>query len=107
MGAVDAGPAVEDLHAGPGAERGPSLGLHAGPGEAEDLGNRRTEVVVADFSAWQPSQHLESVEVALEEGFLSLRDEDAVDGLSGEGEPEDEQIAQGAHAVQGDVDIAE
>ncbi|MDQ0913504.1 hypothetical protein QFZ22_009576 [Streptomyces canus] len=30
VGAVDAGPAVEDLQANPGAERGPSLGLHAG-----------------------------------------------------------------------------
>ncbi|MER5432388.1 hypothetical protein [Streptomyces sp. NPDC002588] len=84
VGAVDARRAVEDLQAGPGAAGRQAVGLHPGAGEAEDAGDRGGEVVVANFPTWYASQHFKRVEVAFEEGFLPLREEDPVDGLSGE-----------------------
>lgn len=54
-----------------------------------------------------PAEHVEGVDVTLEEGFLPSRGTDPVHGLARTGEPKAEQGAGYELAAQADGDVAE
>ncbi|HEX8868836.1 MAG TPA: hypothetical protein VF821_24460 [Lentzea sp.] len=107
VSAVDAGLAVERLEIKVRTERGPPLGLHPLPLEAEHLGGRGPQVVVAHLAGRHPAQHRQRVDMPLEEGLLTAGGGDPVNCLAGEGHAESEQEAGHLIAPQPHRDLAE
>jgi hypothetical protein len=82
VGTADAWLAVERVDAVVRSECGPAFGFHPAAREAQHLGDGGSKVVVADLPGRHSAQHVESVDVALEERLLPCRGERAVDGLA-------------------------
>ncbi|MDH6493702.1 hypothetical protein M2157_009789 [Streptomyces sp. SAI-127] len=107
VGALDARTAVETLDPPVRTESDPPLRFRALPGEAQDLGDRRFQIVVAHLAAGHPAQHGQRVDMAFEERLLAAGSRHPVHRLAGVRQPQREQIAASGHPRQHDVDITE
>lgn len=92
MGAFPTRRAVERREAVPRSERRPPRRLRARAAEQHQL-HRRLEVVIPDVDRRHPTQHLERLNVALEERLLRGRGVDPVDSLARVRHPQREQHA--------------
>jgi hypothetical protein len=90
-----------------GPERGPPVALHPAPGPAQHLADGRPKVVVADLAARHATQHVQRVDMALQEGLLPARRVDLLHGLPAERQAQREQEHLGGHPVQVDPHIPE
>ena len=97
VAALDAGDAVERVEAVVAPEGHPALRLPAVAANEHAL-HGRLQVVVAHLVGRGSAQHVERVEVALQEGLLTLAGEDPVHRLAGAAEAKGEQKALGDHA---------
>lgn len=104
---LDSGLAIEGFDAVVGTDSGPPVGLDPLAGEPDHARDGGLEVVVADLPGRHPAEHVEGVDVTLEEGFLPSRGTDPVHGLARVGEPKAEQRAGYELAAQADGDVAE
>lgn len=104
---LDSGLAIEGFDAVVGTDGGPPVGLDPLAGEPDHARDGGLEVVVADLPGRHPAEHVEGVDVTLEEGFLPSRGTDPVHGLARVGEPKAEQRAGYELAAQADGDVAE
>ncbi len=104
---LDSGLAIEGFDAVVGTDGGPPVGLDPLAGEPDHARDGGLEVVVADIPGRHPAEHVEGVDVTLEEGFLPSRGTDPVHGLARVGEPKAEQRPGYELAAQADGDVAE